>query len=161
MKSACVVLLLALGVGASAFAQTPTALENQMTGLAAGCMAFKVTPETAQSAVTSCDKLVADLEALKQSTPGLAGHDLNVFHVVMAMAQTRVANSYGKLDGVRSARVCQRMELSWRATSAVDATQSPGYATLIKGLVDSSVSTTRLCRNEFGAPVDAAPLPPG
>jgi hypothetical protein len=162
MKASWITLaVFALGAGVPALAQAPSTLETQMTGLAGSCLAAKVTPETAQDAVMFCDKLVADLAAFKQGTPNLMGHDLNVFHVVMAMAQSRVANSYGKLDGVRSARVCERMELSWQATSAIDPGLSPSYATMIKSLVDTSVSTTRTCRNEFGAPPGAIPLPQG
>lgn len=160
MKMRCLVLAaLVSASGLPAYAQTPSQFETQATGFANPCLQITPTPETAQAAVTACDKVIVDLNALKSATPDLTGHDLNVYLVVISMAQARIGNAYGKLDGVRSARVCQRMESSWAATSQINTAMSPGYADLIKNLVDTSVSTTTKCRNEFGTPVGAAPLP--
>lgn len=147
--------------GASASAQGTSTFESRATTLANSCLIAQATAEAAVTTVAACDKVVTDLAALKASTTNPSGHDSNVFSVVTAMAQTRIANTYGKVDGVRSARVCQRVELAWAETSKLDAAASPSYAAMMKDMVDASISATTKCRNEFGTPADAAPLPVG
>lgn len=150
--------LIALAVAPVAHAQT-TEFENAAIAVANACLAGGSTPEAAPAAVTACEKLLVDLETLKSAAPAIAGHDLNVYHVVAGMALTRIASSYGRIDGVRSARVCQRTEDAWRHTSQIVPASSPAYMATIDELVKSSVSTIRLCRSEFGTPAGAPALP--
>lgn len=158
LRIALVALAGAGGMGASA--QAPSAFENQATSLAAACLAAQTTtPEAASGAIIACEKLISDLDVLKQANPSLSGHDLNVFLIVRGMGETRVASSYGNIDGVRSARVCERTERSWTLTSQVNKAQSPGYAAMIDKLVGSAIPAISKCRQEFGTPIGAAPLP--
>ena len=163
MKTLRVALMAAAcagGFGASA--QSPTAFETQATSLASACLsAPNSTPETASAAIAPCEKLIVDIDALKQANPSLAGHDLNVFLLVKSMGETRVAGSYGAIDGVRSARVCDRTERGWTLISQVNKAQSPTYVGTIDNLVRSSISAISKCRQENGTPAGAAPLPAG
>ncbi len=160
MKTRCLALTaLAAVIVLPAHAQTPTPFESQATGIATPCLQAESTPEAAPGAVTSCQKLAVDLAGLKTATPSLAGHDLNVYHVVMSMAQSRIASSYGRIDGVRSARVCQHTENAWSHVAKITPADSPSYAAMIGDLRSSSVGAIGKCRNEFGTPAGAAPLP--
>lgn len=148
------------GIGASA--QAPTAFETQATSMASACLSSDTsTPEAAGAAIVTCEKLIVDIDALRQANPSISGHDLNVFLVVRGMGESRVAGSYGRIDGVRSARVCDRMERNWTLTSQLNQALSPTYADLIGNLVGSAIPAVSKCRQEFGAPVGAAPLPAG
>jgi hypothetical protein len=161
MKSSCMALVaLFAAAGLEARAQTTSEFEGIATTLANACMGA-VPKDNPQLAITTCDKLIVDIDTLKAAAPSLAGHDLNVYRVVVAMAQSRVGNSMGIVDGARTARVCDRVERAWDQVSKIDAAASPSYAAVIKNLTDSSVTTTRLCRTEKGTPAGAAPLPPG
>jgi len=155
-------MALAVAGAVEASAQAPPSFETQATALAAGCLsAGNETPEAASGAIAACEKLIVDLDALKQASPALGGHDLNVFLIVKAMGETRVASTYGKIDGVRSARVCDRTERGWVSVSQVNKADSPAYAAMVDRLVASSVGAIGKCRQEFGTPAGATPLPAG
>ncbi len=161
MKSSFMALVALLAAGAlEAHAQTPapTPFEASATGLAGACLAAKPTPEGAPAAVTLCEKLIVDLNALKAASASLSPHDSNVYHLVTGMAQSRVAASFGRIDGVRSARVCQRTEQAWSHTAQVVAANSPAYASMIETLRTSTQTTIGTCRSEFGTPAGATPL---
>jgi hypothetical protein len=156
------VVLAALACAGGASAQSPTAFETQATSMASACLSSDVsTPEAATAAVVTCEKLIVDVEALKQANPSLGGHDLNVFLVVKSFGETRVAASYGTIDSVRSARVCERMERNWALLAQLNKSLSPHYAGLIDNLVASAIPAVSKCRQENGAPAGAAPLPAG
>jgi hypothetical protein len=156
------VVLAALACAGGASAQSPTAFETQATSLANACLSSDIsTPEAANATVATCEKLITDVEALKQANPSISGHDLNVFFVVKSFGESRIAGSYGKIDGVRSARVCDRMERNWALLSQLNKAQSPHYAGLIDQLIGSAIPAVSKCRQENGAPVGAAPLPAG
>jgi hypothetical protein len=160
MKAACLLPLVMLAA-APASAQGATPFETTATTAAGPCLAIQVSPETALAVIAACDKLVGDIAVLSQANSPLSGHDLNVSSIVASMAHSRVANSYGKIDGVRSARVCQRMEMSWTESSKLDPSASPAYAPMIKDLVQGAISTVSKCRGEFGTPAGAAAVPAG
>lgn len=157
MKRSLAVLMILAGAPV-AHAQT-SEFENAALAVANACLTSGSTKETAPTAVAACEKLLVDLETVRSAAPGIAGHDVNVYHVVASMAQSRIAASYGRIDGVRSARVCQRTEDSWRHTSQIVPASSPAYAAMIDGLVKSASDTIAKCRGEFGAPANAAALP--
>jgi hypothetical protein len=157
----CLMALAATG-GFSASAQSPPTFETKATALSVSCMsAGNQTPEEASGAIAACEKLIVDLNALRQSNPALGGHDLNVFLLVKAMGEAAVASSYGKIDGVRSARVCDRTERGWMSVSQIKKAESPAYAVMVDQLVASSVGAITKCRQEFGTPAGATPLPAG
>lgn len=157
MKRSLAVLMILAGAPV-AHAQT-SEFENAAVAVANACLTSGSTKEAAPAAVAACEKLLVDLETVKSAAPGIAGHDLHVYHVVASMALTRIAASYGRIDGVRSARVCQRTEDSWRHTSQIIAASSPAYAGTIDGLVRTASDTIAKCRGEFGAPAGAPALP--
>jgi hypothetical protein len=145
--------------GPPALAQTTTPFETQATSLAGACLGMNVAAETADQTIATCEKVVADIAALKLATPTLASHDLNVYYVVVSMAHSRIGSAYGAVDKVRSARVCQRVEMAWATTSKIEAGNSPAYARMIQDMVTASVSALTKCRSEFGAPAGAPALP--
>ncbi|MDP3739317.1 MAG: hypothetical protein Q8R02_18150 [Hyphomonadaceae bacterium] len=163
MKTLHVALMaLACACGFEASAQSPPTFETQATSLAADCLAApNATPEAASAAVVTCEKLIVDVDTLKQANPSLGGHDLNVFLIVKSMGESRVAGSYGRIDGVRSARVCDRTERSWALISQLNKTQSPGYAPMMDQLVASTIPAITKCRQENGTPAGAPSLPAG
>ena len=152
---------LMLAFAAPALAQQPTPFENAAMAVVAPCTNMKVDAETAAAAVTACTPVGQNMAALKDKTPGIAGHDLNVHHIVTSMALTRIGNAYSFQDGNRrTARVCVQMELAWKEVAQVDPAASPGYAAVIKQLRDSSINVIGKCRSENGTPAGAPPLPP-
>jgi hypothetical protein len=153
------VMLLVFGVAPAAQAQEQTEFERYALAIAGACLNSESTPEAAPAAVTVCEKMVTDIDTLKSAVPDVAGHDLNVYHIVRGMGLSRVAASYGRIDGVRSARVCQRTEDAWRHTSQVVAASSPTYTDTIRTLVTSTTDAITKCRSEFGTPAGAPPLP--
>jgi hypothetical protein len=159
MKWTLAALALLATMGAPfAHAQT-SEFESAALVVANPCLTSGSTPEAAPAAVAACEKLIVDLATLKAAAPDIAGHDLNVYHIVASMAHSRVASSYGRIDGVRSARVCQRSEDSWRHVSQIAPASSPAYAATIDDLVKSSTETIAKCRSEFGMPAGAPLLP--
>jgi hypothetical protein len=159
MKLSCTALLALAAAGAlHAHAQTATPFETSATGAASACLAAPQTPEGAPAAITACEKLIVDLNALKTANTSLGPHDTNVYHIVMGMAETRVAASMGRIDGVRSARVCQRTENAWTHIAQTVAASSPGYTGMIDNLRASTQKTIGICRSEFGTPAGATPL---
>ena len=153
---------LALASVLPAHAQTSTEFENVAMAVVGKCLELKPSATTAQSAVDTCSKVVTDMATLKQAAGTLAGHDQNVYLVVSSMAHSRVGNAYSFLDGgVRTARVCAKIEEAWGLTSQIAPAASPAYADMVNQLRTTTVSTIAKCRNEFGAPAGAAPLPPG
>lgn len=159
MKSSCMALVALFAAGGlQAHAQTPTTFEASATGAASACLAAQQTPEGAPAAITACEKLIVDLDALKAGNLSLGPHDTNVYHIVMGMAETRVAASMGRIDGVRSARVCQRTEKAWTHIAQTVAASSPGYTDMIDNLRASTQKTIGICRSEFGTPAGAVPL---
>lgn len=159
MKQAVAAVALLATTGAPVAHAQVSEFENAALAVANSCLTSGSTPEAAPAAVAACEKLIVDLATLKAAAPGLAGHDLNVYHIVASMAHSRVAASFGRIDGVRSARVCQRSEQSWTHVSQIVAASSPAYGPTIDGLFKSSTGTIAKCRSEFGAPAGAAALP--
>jgi hypothetical protein len=143
---------------ASGGAWAQSAFETRATTIAEACMA--ATPaNNAPAAVNACQQMLNDIDGLKAANPTLSGHDWNVYYIVSAMGQSRIGNAYGIIDGARTARVCERVERAWDMVSRTNASASPGYTDMINNLRQTTIGTTRLCRNEKGTPVGATPLP--
>ncbi len=159
MKLAAMVPVALLVATPVAHAQEPTAFESMATSIAAPCLNSGSTPDTAPFAIAACEQSILDLEAAKSANGPLSPHDLNVYNVVMSMAHSRVASSYGRIDRVRSARVCQRTEQAWTHASHIIAEASPAYAAMITTMVESAAGVIRTCRSEFGTPDGAASSP--
>jgi hypothetical protein len=152
-------LALMLAVVAPASAQTTTPFEDAAMALVKPCFDIKPATETAAAAIAACEKVIADVAALKAQTP-VAGHDLNLYLVVNSMALSRIGHSFAYQDGNRrTARVCTKMEESWANVSQIEPSASPTYAAVIKDLRKSSISVLGKCRSENGAPPGATPLP--
>jgi hypothetical protein len=151
--------LLVLAAAPAAQAQAQSEFERFALTVAGACLNSGSTPEEAPAAVTTCGKMLVDLDALKSAAPDIAGHDLNVYNIVRGMGLTRVAASFGRIDGVRSARVCERTEEAWTHTAMVKPAFSSQYADMIQNLVTQTAATIRTCRLEFGTPEGGWPLP--
>ncbi len=147
------------GVGAApAMAQSSTDFENAAIGLATGCLNAEPTTNP-DGVISACSKFVGDMGGLLTQSAPLSAHDTNVDLIVRTMAISRVGRAYAQLDGVRSGRVCQKMEESWGLVSRIDTAASPAYTSMIESLRTSQIEVVGKCRNEQGTPVGAVPLP--
>jgi hypothetical protein len=77
--------LLVLAAAPAAQAQAQSEFERLALTVAGACLNSGSTPEEAPAAVTTCGKMLVDLDALKSAAPDIAGHDLNVYNIVRGM----------------------------------------------------------------------------
>lgn len=152
------VMLAGVAVG-PAMAQSSTAFENAAIGLVTGCLNAEPTTNP-DGAIAACSKFVGDMGGLVTQSSPLSAHDTNVDLIVRTMAISRVGRAYAHLDGVRSGRVCQKMEESWALVSRINAAASPAYTSMIGSLRTSQIDVVAKCRSEQGMPTGAVPLPP-
>lgn len=158
MSGIAAAAMLAGVAAAPAMAQSSTAFENAAIGLATGCLNAEPTTNP-DGAISACSKFVGDMGGLVTQSAPLSAHDTNVDLIVRTMAISRVGRAYAHLDGVRSGRVCQKMEESWALVSRIDAAASPTYTGMIDSLRTSQIDVVAKCRSEQGMPASAVPLP--
>ncbi len=158
MLPAAAVVTLSCATAAPASAQAATTFENAAIALSSDC--FNAAPTSdAEGAIAACSKYLGDMGGLTTRSSPLSAQDMNVDLIVRTMALSRIGRAYAHIDGVRSARVCTKMEESWGLVSRIDVAASPSYAAMIESLRASQIEVVGKCRNEQGAPAGAVPLP--
>jgi hypothetical protein len=138
---------------------TQSEFERYAIAISNPCLQLQVTAESAADVAAKCEKTGADLMLLKSAVPDVAGHDLNVFHIVRGSVFARLARVNAILYGVKSQPVCGALESAWTHFAAFKVADSPSHEAAARQLSTSTVGEVKAGRAEFGAPDNATPLP--
>jgi len=97
------------------------------------------------------------LAGLIAANPVVPDYERDFLLFTKATVELSVGGAYGAIDGVRSARVCEKSEQSWATAGQIPA-DSP-FSDSVRRTEQGSIDTIRLCRNEQGTPAWGRPLP--
>lgn len=145
---------------AAAPAWTQDAMENAYRDAVVSCLtANKDQTNPPADDLAACQPALAAFETIDAGIASPTPHQINVRHFYRAYVHTAIGGAYASLDKVRSSRVCNSVEASWREISQIDPAVSPaGFVSNYQTMRQSGMGTTAKCRSEKGTPPDGAPL---
>lgn len=114
-----------------------------------------------QEVIGACYQAASTIQAIRDANT-LNPHEMNLYHVMLSLAHTTIGSRMGAIDGARTKRTCDELEISWANLSKlVPGNSPPDYASDMFTLQQQAVQPVKLCRSEFGTPAGAPRLPPG
>jgi len=111
----------------------------------------------AAEVLQSCNAAEQGFVALRAENAGAYTDEMDYVIFMHVAVQSAIAGAATRVDGARSARVCDAIERSWRTLA--DISPATSYGEIINSTAERVANTVRLCRSEKGTPSWARPLP--
>ena len=149
-------------LGGAAHAQTPRTNFEQMLGIVSRwCLeAMSDANQTAEARLSTCETGLASVERLGAAQDNPSALDRNYYNFLRSFMHTSIANSQARIDGGRTARVCDNAEKSWAAASLINPADSPeAMHKSLQTAREAAIAIARACRAHNGPPPGAPALP--